>query len=152
MSVSMSDQLQALKFPAPTPPPVTRLQAAQAAIAAVPVTRRGVRSLNRFRLDLEPVQTSRERTTWRRVTAATSALLTKDFPYYNEALDYSRSIGGHKPLRMELGRYWRVVSPNLTPTIAEWVNVGSWHPPFRSYCDPSSIADTLDSIPDFSEA
>lgn len=153
---SMADQLAIVHPIKPLAPviPLPRREAQRAAIEAVPVRVKHPRSLRRFWLDQTPQKSDRERTTFRRVKAAAPALLVRDFDMYNDALQYSRSIGGHKPLRMLDGPalYWRIVSPNLTPSVAEWVNVGHWVKPFRSYCDPSSIAETLDSIPDFSEA
>lgn len=164
-NASFADQLAGLK-PAPIaegttavviPLPVrpTRRDAQRAAIEAVPIIRRHPRTLERFRLKLDPPrQSPRPRTTFRRTKAAAPALLVRDFELYNDALEYSRSIDGHKPLRMLDGPslYWRIVSPNLKPHAAEWVNAGPWSSPSRYYCDTSTIAEILDAIPDFSQA
>jgi hypothetical protein len=153
----MAEQLAALKpspqgKPCPVIPLPTRYETAQARIASVPVTYRHPRTLERYRLRVPVRRSDRERTTYRRIRAAAPAVLSRDFPDYNAALEFARSINApSRPMRIDYGAAWRVVWPNLQPQAAEWANIGPWQPPFRSYCDPSSIAETLDAIPDFHE-
>lgn len=60
-------------------------------------------------------------TVYRKHVQASSAIHVETFPTYDEALTYSRSIGGHKPMRRVLasGLAWSVVRPAPVEAISD---------------------------------
>lgn len=64
-------------------------------------------------------------TTYRKVKPASSMIETREWDDYEQALAFSRSIGGHKPIRHVAadGLRWRVLTPTLGVSRPQFVRV-----------------------------